>query len=726
VLRALAKYDPDTIAILIPELRTWMAVDPDRYRLPLQDGQSIDEFLHSAVVDDPVPLGAHEAFDAVLAATSPMALSVRADSHAPTHVHERRDEQDRGHLRLLPESELPILALAVSPAWESDLSLMSALRVGIAADGSGEQRPEAEPLDLLRWLLDPEASPPDGLRWFAHGVDLASVPAQHRAFVEAGLPETQMFVSGWVRDPFSIVVGDRAADFALAALYERSYGRCLWMSEESISVVRGNRLLQYEFRNASSGHRRDKNIPISSATLSDQEVEAVIDDLVPRDIRTRIRVVGDPADSEELEEYEEPRNIEVGQPATDALQVLAISDDVAIQISVPVSVSGTGTIETLTPVVVPPPSPLPLAAGQPAWVVDFTVFPQTMPRARGLPADALVAGSDHIVMARAGRSGISYQANNMGFVPAGATIRSRTASPRLRQLGLRDWVAAMCEPHGLEAKHSQPGRHAALLARKLGSRDRLLDLMSSEMPIVLNEFKSTSGSSRDAFPRGDGVVIRGTPYLTFRAFKRLLPDSEGLAAWLDELTVAGLLRRGLALDCDECEALGFVPADALAQRFACSFCGAINELVRARWRTPEEPEWFYDAHNAFRLLLSDNGHVPLFAAARLRSSARRTYSDLAEMELLDTARRGFELDLVALVDDELVVGEAKVTGRLGVGQERADLIAKRFDAATMLRADVVLFATGTTWLVRDKRVVEGVRDARYPRLKVQWMEGLDG
>ncbi|PBC92419.1 hypothetical protein BX281_0068 [Streptomyces sp. Ag82_O1-15] len=65
-----------------------------------------------------------------------------------------------------------------------------------------------------------------------------------------------------------------------------------------------------------------------------------------------------------------------------------------------------------------------------------------------------------------------------------------------------------------------------------------------------------------------------------------------------------MLRRGLALGCEQCPAFEFYPLEELAQRYRCRRCGAVNDLVQARWKTgASEPEWYYELHPAVAELI---------------------------------------------------------------------------------------------------------------------------
>ena len=92
-----------------------------------------------------------------------------------------------------------------------------------------------------------------------------------------------------------------------------------------------------------------------------------------------------------------------------------------------------------------------------------------------------------------------------------------------------------------------------------------------------------------------------------------------------------------------------------------------NLLQRELWNHQpiEEPTWFYDLHPTARALLRDNGDVPLLLSHHLRSGSERSFADAPEFELFNAdGNREAETDLLALVDRQLIIAEAKSNNTL--------------------------------------------------------------
>ena len=379
-----------------------------------------------------------------------------------------------------------------------------------------------------------------------------------------------------------------------------------------------------------------------------------------------------------------------------------VDEHVGVSMPIPVRVLEDGTTEALSGLEAPVPSELvyPLNSGWvPYWYVEVTRVDDKTPRARDLPAHALVVKQGPLppVNLRANRESVTIDPHSMGFVTAGSFLPGRLGRPKLRELSMLAWIEAMAESEGFGIRLSQPGRQAELIRRRLGSRDALLDLMTPENVRMLRAFiplgKKPSPAEREA--NEDIVVLHVDPYLTFEAIAALLPGGAGPAvAVIDRLTTARLLRRGLILGCAECGRPSFIDADRVGQDYECPQCAASNALVSERWRKGEEPRWFYDLYTVFRELLDSDGDVVLLAAASLRRSSR-SYIDAPELEFYDweTSERVAEIDVIASVNREVVLVEAKSNGRYRGRADREEHAKKMLRIAKALRAHQIVFAT---------------------------------
>jgi hypothetical protein len=551
-----------------------------------------------------------------------------------------------------------------------------------------------------------DIAPPPELAWPLPPSDgnATKLPLWLRAFD----PQLDIFTSSVARSLGAIVIGNEATDFSLAMIYDRVLGYGLWLNpsmlDDAALCERTMRPALERMLRPSRG--RTEKLQVTSVSLDDEAIS-----------RAAARLMDGPACPGLLVggvEYRSSRqeSISVGQARLrHGRRLVALRDPLGFIAAVPVTREddATVTLEAPMPSVLPAEIlPLRDQLSVPYWLVDVTIRRGTMPEGRGLRPRWLYhdAGPGAFsARVRASRDGLTYAAQVQGFILAGSNVESRIARPRLRQLGMRSWVSAMAEDHGVSARLSNPGTQAHLVAKRLGGRAELLNLISSANLALLRRFAPVSARTRsdNAFPEQDGVVLASDPFPTRAALEQLIGgDTTAVGTFIDHLTAARLLRRGLVLGCAECQRPSFVGIDEVRQTFRCQRCASTNELTSHRWRDEtHDPHWYYDLHPSFRELIGAGGDLVVLAAAHLRKQAR-SYHDVAEMEFLQSSQRVAEIDVIALADDELLLVEVKASGTFGTGAERSRELGKKLLIAEMLRVEAIVLATSqSAWSETD-------------------------
>jgi hypothetical protein len=194
---------------------------------------------------------------------------------------------------------------------------------------------------------------------------------------------------------------------------------------------------------------------------------------------------------------------------------------------------------------------------------------------------------------------------------------------------------------------------------------------------------------------------------------------------LDELLRKRIISRGLILKCQRCRHTAFHPTGLVSEVFTCIRCSTEQEVNAMSWcdLPPHEPSWFYRLDEVAYQALNFDVRVPALALAELgadQTSARYGWS----FELVRDGHRVHELDFICLVDGHLAAGEAKVNGDLGSGKAAIREALKTTDAAALVQADEVVFATTQqAWKPSALTAIEATRTAwGQPRLRL--MQGL--
>ncbi|MFD9669413.1 hypothetical protein ACFWAY_49015 [Rhodococcus sp. NPDC059968] len=592
--------------------------------------------------------------------------------------------------------------VGVSPALTGDIGVAAAMRLGLLSTptAEGAALDENQRSAILQWLLRTTAHYPATIPAIvfdpAHGAE-QDLPSAWEA-TTPGLTSVASFPSSPARR--LCVIGGSANDFALAMIWDRLYGGGLWIPDSWIDGGERAHVLQL---------LRDQLAPfvtfnkrtwaITSVSHDTDDVAEIRDDVLRKSSSFTVS---------------EPEEVD---PAND-LPVIGLDDDLQFpargksHFGIDEQFNSTTTLPifrdtdgstTLAATPAPPIIQHELLKTVPdlSWQVDIDIPDTPIPPVRHVPAHAILHPdeSPQNTWVRVGRTGLSYEALAYGFVPAGASADYRLVKPRIRKPGMQTWASARASLIGRTVTTSAAGRHGDVLQTMFGSRTRLIEAISGDLLPVFRSFIPQFKTTREQFPEDQGCLVRGTvAYLNFSGIVSIsgLPIEEARKQ-CDELLTEGILSRGLLLNCSACGNLDFVVIDRLRQVNECLRCGDPNDLSLARWKMPTgEPQWFYDLHPVATALIAQNGDVPILLAAHLRATASHSnrYADCAELEVSDsTGKKLAEVDLLALVDDRVVVAEAKSTDEIDKGTNQRRAARKRVLLAETFGAEEIVLAT---------------------------------
>ena len=343
------------------------------------------------------------------------------------------------------------------------------------------------------------------------------------------------------------VIGSEADDLALAIALDRMYGAAIWVPAEWTQNPQIRWQVQECYRQLIyAAHSCDQPPVVTSISLSEQELKALVDASWP----TPIRIPG--IDGRELiDDVDPPDIVNAVDLDLQPPKHLACTDDYDLSFLSATRADGRGGFEFLQPVPGYTPTVEALRGPQrPFWIVDVEPYPQRTPSGRDLRTRALSAGDAPAVL-RSGRDGISFIPMNMFYVAGGATLAQSVAKPRLRVLGLRGWIDALAAQNEPDTKVqlSTAGRRARILTKLWGSRSAVARDLHA-LNDFLRAFKPSGSSDAEAYPDKDGIRLTpGEGYLTFAAARRALPglQAEEIRERLNQLLHLNVLQRGLII-----------------------------------------------------------------------------------------------------------------------------------------------------------------------------------
>jgi len=293
--------------------------------------------------------------------------------------------------------------------------------------------------------------------------------------------------------------------------------------------------------------------------------------------------------------------------------------------------------------------------------------------------------------ARCGRDGISYFSHTMGLVLAGATLQQMSERPRLRFPTAQAVFERLFTGAGFSVQESPAGKFRRLTTELWGDLASLAaDLSNPERFALLRGWLSTSRSGADpgVFTGGRRRYLSLTDVMLVSGLA-----SEDARLVLDGYLTRGIVRRGLVLKCGHCLHFEWYDLEEIGQSFSCRRCRASTVLTIKTWRMGAEPTYYYDLAEVVFQALQGNVEVPVRALASLQRDAR-SFAETPEVELVDVSGAKIEIDLLAIADGRIIVGEAKTGDKLqDTAKAESAWLGRIERLASAVVADEVIFAT---------------------------------
>jgi hypothetical protein len=310
------------------------------------------------------------------------------------------------------------------------------------------------------------------------------------------------------------------------------------------------------------------------------------------------------------------------------------------------------------------------------------------------------------------------------FQLAGQEMRHTVIRPRLRTPSALEVFNLLLADRGLACRYSDKGDFTFNAIRLWGGLDEIArDFSSFRKAAFFKDFLSDQESGA-----GPGVSLKSTNrrYLTFWDARRITSmDRENLRIWIDSLLDREIVSRGLIMRCSRCRYAAWYPGTRVGRTFECDRCRSEQTVDHAHWKAPSEPMWFYELSEVvFQALGFDTTEVVL-ALSELKNRSRQGFLYEPQMEIVRDGETISELDIWAIADGKVIVGEAKSAGRLGATAANEEEVARRVrSVADAASADVAIFATTADgeWRAATVRTVQEVFSNSVADL--DWMSGL--
>lgn len=502
--------------------------------------------------------------------------------------------------------------------------------------------------------------------------------------------------------PSAIVVGDDPQAFFVALLLDRLLQSATWLKASSLDTDYGQAVISA----AERGLRRGSRLPTINRLF-------IIDDF-DADAAKQLASLVDTQN--EHRRVPEPQVKSLAQLSFHATRFL-VDPDLDRRIAVPVEKDADHGLDTAAPIDTPQPTMVRGASAESlVWQVDVRIAGHDTASRSLLSTDdlAIARGEVSDLKVRPSRYGLSYESHDMGLVLAGWGLHQMLARPRLRIPPVSDVFRRLHAQAGVTLDRSDAGD---LTAGAL--------VMWRDLPSAAADLRGPVRRLLYGFRSDQARVVHGQGYLHYELCQELVEDDDVVRKAVDRFCEAGVLHRGFLLGCSRCGWHAFYRLGSVTSRsFDCVRCASPTALRQESWTGGHEPWWYYDLDQVVRALLEKNNDVVLLALDALRTMSRRSFGWMHETALYwaDTSKLFAEIDVLALLDGQVVVGEAKKADHLSrqrTAKAEAAEVAGYVTAAKRIDADVLVFATAADkWSTSTMAAIESAAGSGFEVLSL--------
>lgn len=297
------------------------------------------------------------------------------------------------------------------------------------------------------------------------------------------------------------------------------------------------------------------------------------------------------------------------------------------------------------------------------WVTDIEVENYHLPTIATFGPSTVDIHWYDTDYARVTQRGFSYfcpHHTNLG----GQTLDQILARPTIHLQAPLDLFETLFGRAGYHIRPSDKGDFQYQAQLRVGGFEALYELLCrSEIRDLLDRYVDTDESTP-----GGGVVHLGgigRCYLSFDGVEEITEDRDTTVDLIDELVEMGVLRRGVILQCQYCRNSDWYDIGDLAQHFNCRRCRHEQRIQHAHWKQPARgPDWYFELDEIIYQFYVHNTDVTVLALGALKEDAT-SFLHIPELEISqdeDLGNPEAEIDICAIVDGNIVIGEASVSG----------------------------------------------------------------
>lgn len=265
-------------------------------------------------------------------------------------------------------------------------------------------------------------------------------------------------------------------------------------------------------------------------------------------------------------------------------------------------------------------------------------------------------------------SGLTFFCPTFGLMRLGDTIDDVLVRPQLHLPDSTEVFEKLFQEAGFYTKLSEKGQYMRASIELFGSIASLVSELSiPSVKEMLDSYKDiTTGRDR----KSKGVCVNKRSYLSFEDIASMFQSRLIARTKVDEYLKRGVFQRGFILKCEDCRESEWYELSEIGQQFQCRRCQKVQTYTRDHWRgglDGNEPPLYYRLHEMIYQGHTHNMAVPIMMLNTLHKGTTNSFLYTPELELRNnfTDERPFmEIDVIAITDGLINIGEAKITAKV--------------------------------------------------------------
>jgi hypothetical protein len=517
--------------------------------------------------------------------------------------------------------------------------------------------------------------------------------------------------------PLVVVCGDSAADFSFAYTRSRIVAPTFWLpvglDDQELNLKIYGALARQIATSRHSGSL-DREVLVTSLTMTMEQLETVREEILGTVWGSAL---GNPG-SRTL------RTCALAEVPVERKLLLADSTHISVEHYEPFA-----SDEMVRVLELPQPSKArgihPTAC---SWQVDVAVPGHQLPARWALQGMLSTGGALMPGAVRTGVEGLSVSSHGKIVQLSGVPAHHALVRTRLRLPEAFEVFSQLAGRSDAILHDSDKGRYTRRMFELWGGVAPLAEDLRSDGAVrkILKEWISAN--------QAHGRIHHERKYLRHSDLVRIVDYGKAGAmrakhevrALLDRFLSRSIAFRGLVLRCGLCADSSFYRLEDLDPGYRCQRCRRRSTITNGTWPTgetgPFEPEWYYALDEVAYLGLRNDIHVPVLALAQLAKPST-SFLHMPEVVVAREGETDLEVDLWAIVDGRIVIGEAKKGDVLAdTENEELSRCAALLRLARDVSADEFVMASGASrW---SERTVNNVENTLGRDMTVTWKDGL--